>query len=72
MKKLSLLFAVLAVVLSDVMCAVVAFLYRDMLCGIEHAGFSAPATLALLYAVPFALGIVVCGGLALWFYRKAQ
>ena len=31
MKKLSFLFAAAAIVLSDVMCAVVAFNYRDML-----------------------------------------
>ena len=43
MKKLSYLFIAIAILLSDIMCFVVAYNYRDMLCGIEHAGYSAPA-----------------------------
>ena len=70
MKKLSYLFAVLAIVLSDIMCFVVAYNYRDMLCAIEHAGFSAPASIAFLCAIPFAAGIVVCAILAIRFCRK--
>ena len=52
MKKLSYLFTALAIVLSDIMCFVVAYNYRDMLCSIEHAGYSAPASTAFLYAIP--------------------
>ena len=37
MKKLSYLFTALAIVLSDIMCFVVAYHYRDMLCGIRLA-----------------------------------
>ena len=71
MKKLSCLFAILAIVLSDIMCFVVAYNYRDMLCGIQHAGYSAPAYLAFLYAIPFAVGIAVCVILAIRFYKKS-
>ena len=71
MKKLSFLFIALAVLLSDVMCAVVAFGYRDMLCGIEHAGYSAPAGTAFLYAVPFGIGIILCVLAAFVLYKKA-
>ena len=70
MKKLSCLFAILAIVLSDIMCCVVAYNYRDMLCGIQHAGYSAPAYLAFLYAIPFVVGIVVCVILAIRFSKK--
>ena len=35
------------------MCGVVGFAYRDMLCGIEHSLYSAPASVAFLYAVPY-------------------
>ena len=70
MKKLSILFMVLAVVLSDIMCFVVAYNYRSMLCGIEHAGFSAPASIAFLYAIPFVVGIIVCIALAVRFRKK--
>lgn len=70
MKKLSYLFAALAIVLSDIMCFVVAYNYRDMLCGIEHAGYSAPANMAFLYAIPFAVGIIVCVVLIIIFRMK--
>ena len=60
MKTWSIVFAALAVLLSDVMCAVVAYLYRDMLCGIAHDCYSAPAGVAFLYAIPFAAGIIIC------------
>ena len=70
MKKLSYLFTALAIVLSDVMCFVVAYHYRDMLCGIEHAGYSTPAGTAFLYAIPFVVGIIVCAVLAIRFHKK--
>ena len=64
------LFTALAIVLSDIMCFVVAYNYRDMLCGIEHAGYSAPASAAFLYAIPFVVGIIVCAVLAIRFRKK--
>ena len=71
MKKAAIVFAIIAVLLSDIMCAVVAFAYRDALCGIEHLGYSAPAGVAFLYAIPFAIGIIICVVIAVVFYRKA-
>ncbi len=70
MKKLSFLFAGIAVILSDIMCFTVAHSYRGMLCGIEHAGFSAPAGTAFLYALPFLAGIILCAALAVRFNKK--
>ena len=70
MKKLSLLFTVLAILLSDMMCFIVAYHYRDMLCGIEHAGYSAPAGTAFLYAIPFVFGIILCVALAIRLRKK--
>ena len=70
MKKLSYLFTALAIVLSDIMCFVVAYTYRDMLCGIAHSGYSAPASTALLYAIPFVVGIIVCVVLAIVLHKK--
>lgn len=69
-KKLSYLFMALAVVLSDIMCFVVAYNYRGMLCGIEHEGFSAPAGIAFVCGIPFAVGIVVCAVVAYILYKK--
>lgn len=72
MKKLSYIFTALAIILSNIMCAVVAFTYRGILCDIEHAGFSAPADLAFLYAIPFAIGIIICVILAVVFWKKGK
>lgn len=70
MKKISNIFIVLAVVLSDVMCAVVGYHYAAMQWGIQYAGYSAPAGTVFLYAIPFVLSIVVCAILAIKFRKK--
>ncbi len=70
MKILSNLFLVLAVLLSDVMCAVVAYNYCNMLWGIKYAYFSAPASTAFLVAIPFIVAIVVCVVIALYFKKR--
>lgn len=71
MKALSCTFAVLAILLSDVMCAVVAFNYCDMLWGIRYASYSAPASTAFLLVIPYAAAIAVCTALAVIFWRKS-
>ena len=71
MKTLSAVFFILAVILSDIMCAVVAYNYCNLTWGIKYAGYSAPAETAFLTAVPFAAGIAVCVILALYFRRRA-
>ena len=72
MKILSKVFGVLAILLSDVMCAVVAYNYCDMLWGIKHAGYSAPAWIAFLSAIPFAIAIVVCIFVSLFLKKKIR
>lgn len=53
MKKLSTIFAVLAILLSDVMCAVVAYNYCALEWGGKYEAWSAPASTALLLAIPY-------------------
>lgn len=53
-----------ALLLSHLMCGVVAFAYAEMLCCIRHGLCSAPAEVALVYAIPFLLGIALCVVLA--------
>lgn len=75
MKKYSVLCGVflgLAVLLSDIMCAVVAYQYCDMLYGIEYRGYSAPAEVAFFLAIPYLIGIVLCLIAAGIFYRKRK
>ena len=69
-KALSVAFGVMAVLLSDVMCAVVAYHYCDMLWGIKYAGYSAPANVSFYLAIPYLIGIVVCVILMLFFKKK--
>ena len=71
MKTLSVIFWILAVLLSDVMCMVTGYQYCDMQWGIRYAGYSAPAWTAFLSGIPFVVGIAVCVVLALFFRRKA-
>ena len=70
MKKLSTIFAVLAILLSDVMCAVVAYNYCALEWGGKYEAWSAPASTALLLAIPYAIGIIICVVLAIIFKRK--
>ena len=74
-KILSKLLVVLAVLLSDAMCAIVAYNY----CSLENSNpsfqrtiTSAPAWVAYLYAIPFIIGIIACLILALILYKKSN
>ena len=71
MKKLSIIFSTLAVLLSDIMCAVVAYNYCDLLWGGQYAGYSAPASTAFVYVIPYAIGIIVSVVLAIIFRKKS-
>lgn len=72
MKKLSIVFLAAAIILSDAMCAVVAYNYCALEWGGKYAGWSAPEWVAFLYAVPFLLGIILCAVLAVVFNRKSK
>ena len=71
MKRRSIIFGIVAVLLSDIMCAVVAYGYCDLLWGGQYAGYSTPPSTAFVYAIPFAIGIVISVVLALAFRKKA-
>lgn len=68
-KYLSRIFAALAILLSNVMCATVAYDYCDMQWGIRYACYSAPASVAFLYVIPYGAGIAICLILA-WVFHK--
>lgn len=59
-----------SLILSDIMCFVTAYTYREMVCGIEHCGFTAPPIVAFFYAIPFLIGIVICIIIAIKLYKK--
>ena len=72
MKKISNIFVALVVILCSVMCAVVGYNYASMQWGIKYAGYSAPASVAFLYAIPYGIGIVVCVIVALVLRKKGK
>lgn len=68
-KYLSYVFIALAILLSNVMCATVAYNYCNMQWGIKYAGFSTPASTAFLLVIPYAIGIMICV-ILVWFFGK--
>lgn len=72
LKVMSIVFWVFSVLLSNVMCATVAYNYCRMVYGIKYEGFSAPANVAFLLAVPYLIGIIICAALAVIFQKKLR
>lgn len=72
MKVLSRILAAAAVLLSDAMCAVVAYDWCALEWGGRYAGYSAPPETALALAIPFLAGIGVLAALSIVFGRKAK
>lgn len=70
MKKVGYVFWGLAALLLIVMCVVVMFHYQKMKYGIEFEGYSAPASVAFLYAIPFSIAIIICVIIALVIGKK--
>lgn len=69
-ERLSYLFAALAVLLSNVMCAVVAYDHCAMQWGERYAGYSVPAHVAFLSCIPYGIAIMICVIIARFFYKK--
>lgn len=68
LKILSHVFAVFAIIVSNMMCAIVAYKYCDM----QHGIHSAPAYVAFIYAVPYLFSIIVCVIISLVLGKKAK
>lgn len=60
MNKITKAACIAAVLISDLMCAVVAYKYCEMQWGIRYRGYSAPASAAFIWAVPFLICIAAC------------
>ena len=70
-KSLACLFAALAILLSNAMCATVAYNYCSLQWGGQYALYSAPAWAAFIYCIPYGIGIAICAILA-WFFNKRR
>lgn len=60
MKLLYRFCLLIAIILSHIMCALVAYNYCNMEWEIKVGGTSVPVEMAYLYAIPFVIGIVLC------------
>lgn len=60
MRKIQKVAYTVAAVIANVMCATVAYKYCEMQWGIEYRGYSAPASMAFVWAIPFIICIGVC------------
>ena len=72
MKLLYRFCLLIAIILSHIMCAVVAYNYCNMEWQIKVGGTSAPANIVYLYAIPFVIGIVLCLIGAFYFKKKSR
>ena len=70
MKKAAFVFKLLAIILSYAMCICVSYLYGVNLYAATHHLTSAPAWVALLFAIPFLVAILIC--LAIYLILKAK
>ena len=64
MKKLSTIFAALAILLTNVMCIVVTNVCTNAYHAAQHHFTSAPWEVGLLFIIPFAIGIIACSAVA--------
>ncbi len=71
MKKLSIIFGLLAILLSHIMCIVVTYNYCAM-GGVKPYFGAAPASLAFLLMIPYMIGIVICIVLSIVFKKRAK
>ena len=72
LKSLRLLFTILAILLSDALCAAVAYSYCNLQWAARCQGASAPPETAFVLAIPFAAGILLCLGLAGAFHCRVK
>lgn len=59
-KKIAKAAYFIAILISNIMCASVAYKYCEMQWMIEYEGFSAPASIAFLWAIPYIICIAIC------------
>ena len=72
MKSLSFVFGLLAVLISDVMFAVVTYEYCKLYYGMKYEGWSAAPEIAFLLLIPFMLFVTCCLLLSYLFKKKSK
>ena len=72
MKTLSNVFAILAILLTNIMCVVVTNICTSGYHAAEHHFTSAPWEVGLLFIIPFAIGIIACSIVSYIANKKAK
>lgn len=72
MKKLSDAFALLAILLTNIMCVVVTNICTSGYHAEKHHFTSAPWEVGLLFIIPFAIGIIACSTVSYIAKKKAK
>ena len=72
MKKLSNIFAALAILLTNIMCVVVTNICTSGYHAEVHHLTSAPWEVGFLFIIPFAIGIIACSVVAYIAKRKGK
>ena len=72
MKKLSNVFAMLAILLTNIMCVVVTNICTSGYHAAKHHFTSAPWEVGLLFIIPFAIAIIACAIIAYVTKKKAD
>ena len=72
MKKLSNAFALLAILLTNIMCIVVTNICTSGYHAEKHYFTSAPWEVGLLFIIPFAIGIITCSIVSYITKKKAK
>lgn len=60
MKRITKVAYIVAAMISNLMCATVAYKYCELQWGIEYRGYSGPASVAFLWAIPYIICMGVC------------
>ena len=60
--KITKITYIIAGIISNIMCATVAYNYCELTYQIKYAGASAPASMAFLGGIPHAICIIICLG----------
>lgn len=72
MKKLSNVFAILAILLTNIMCVVVTNICTSGYHAEKHHLTSAPWEVGLLFIIPFAIAIIACSVVAYIAKKKVK
>ena len=58
--KLIKIIDIIAIIISNIMCATIAYYYCALIYQTKYEGASAPTSVAFLFIIPFAICLIIC------------